>query len=200
MEGPLFTSFEEAWAAFLAREEPLEDFFGQFPEEEASIDVWHAPPGWTAAAEAAAVQRELAGLAGLSMTPAHWLHVSLDVGEVNGLETVRARLRGFGAFEAEFGPATCFHDALVLEVRSERFAELVRAVDPERELSTFLPHLSIAYVDGAPEPGPIRTRLVELRERPRARDVVSEVQLCVVPIARDELLSPWRRVGTVPLG
>lgn len=199
MEGELFSSFEEAWAAFLSREEPLEDFVGSLPVEESFLSVWHAPPGEAAAAEAAVVQDGLSGLRGLRMTPRHWLHVSLAVGRVADPAVVRERLLGFGSFEAEYGPATCFHDALVLEVRSDRFAEVVRAVDPERDLTFFLPHLSVAYVDGSPGPEPARERLLHLRDRPRVVDRVSEVHLCVVPIARDRILTPWRTVATVPL-
>ena len=199
MEGRLFSSFEDAWAAFLSREEPLEDFVGSLPVEESFLSVWHAPPGEPAAAEAAAVQAGLAGLPDLRLTPGHWLHVSLAVGSVADAVSVGERLRGFGSFEATYGPVNCFHEALVLEARSERFAELVRAVDPGRDLTFFLPHLSVAYVDGTPAPAPFRERMLPLRDRPPIRDRVSQVALCVVPIARDLVLSSWRTVATVPL-
>lgn len=200
MEGPLFTSFEEAWAEFLVRDEPLEDFVAEFPEDEEYLTVWHAPPGPAAKEEAAVVQRALDGLEGLRLTPPHWLHVSLGLGREDDLERVRDRLRGAVAFEAEYGPATCFHEAIVLEVRGETFAELARAVEPDRDLAIFLPHVSIAYTDGRPSPGPIRDRLLPLRDRPPVRERVSEIELCVVPIARDALLSPWRTLRAVSLG
>ena len=197
--GRFFSSFEEAWEAFLVREEPLEDFFGSFPEEEAYLTMWLAPPGAAACTEAAGVQRELSGLAGLVLTPRHWLHVSLGAGSESELEAVRERLHGFGSFEAEYGPATCFHEAHVLEVRSERFAELARTIDVQKDLAEFLPHLSIAYVEGRPPQGPSREALASLRERPPIRDLVSEVQLCIVPVARGNLFDPWRVVATVRL-
>lgn len=114
--GRFFTSFDEAWAAFLEREEPLEDFFGQFPEEEAYLTVWLAVPGEAVRAEARAVQRELEGLDGLRMTPPHWLHVSLGAGREDEVEDVRDRVRRFGSFAADYGPVNCFHQAHVLEV------------------------------------------------------------------------------------
>jgi hypothetical protein len=152
-----------------------------------------------ASAEAASAQRELVGLDGIRPTPAHWLHVSLGHGREDQFETVRERLRRFGSFEADYGPTSCFHEAVVLEVHSERFENLARAVDPDREVSLFLPHLSIAYVDGSPAAAPIRERVNALRARPPVRDLVSEIELCVIPVARGQLLSPWRVVGTVPL-
>jgi hypothetical protein len=200
MKGRLFSSFEETWADFLARSEPLEDFFAALPEGEEFLTVWHAPPGPAAIAEVAVVQRALDGLEGLRLTPPHWLHVSLGLGREDDLERVRDRLRGAVAYEAEYGPATCFHEAVVLEVRGETFAELARAVEPDRDLAFFLPHVSIAYTDGTPSPGPIRDRLLPLRDRPPVRERVREIQLCVVPIARDALLSPWRTLGAVSLG
>jgi hypothetical protein len=197
--GRFFSSFEEAWEAFLVREEPLEDFFGSFPDEEAYLTMWLAPPGAAACAEAAVVQRELSGLVGLVLTPRHWLHVSLGPGSESELEAVRERLHGFGSFDAEYGPATCFHEAHVLEVRSARFAELARTIDAQKDLAEFLPHLSIAYVEGRPPPGPSREVLASLRDRSPIRDLVSEVQLCVVPVGRGSLFDPWRVAATVRL-
>jgi hypothetical protein len=197
--GRFFSTFDEAWADFLVREEPLESFVEQFPDEEAYLTVWLVPPGAAVVEEAAAVQNELRGLEDLRLTPAHWLHVSLGHGREDDLEIVRDRLRGFGAFEAEYGPTTCFHPAVVLEARSDRFAELAVRIDPECDLSVFLPHLSVAYVDGRPDPGPVRERLLALRDRPLVRERVAEVQLCVIPVARDQLLTPWRVAGVVTL-
>ena len=197
--GTFFSSFDEAWAAFLERDEPLEDFFGGFPEEEVYLTFWLALPGPAVQAEATAVQQALAGVQGLRPTPTHWLHVSLGPGREDGLDGVRERLRDFGSFSAEYGPATCFHEALVLEVHSDRMTDLARAIDPERDLELFLPHVSVAYVAGTPEPGPSREKLIELRDRPPVPERISEVQLCVVPVRRSKLLSPWRVAGVVPL-
>lgn len=63
----------------------------------------------------------------------------------------------------------------------------------------FLPHLSIAYVDGAPVPEAIRATLLELRDRPPVRESVTQIELCEVPIARNALPTPWRTVGVVSL-
>jgi len=196
--GRLFESFEEAWDAFLVREEPLEDFFGRFADEEGHLTVWLAPPGPAAVAEATAVQAALEGTSGLVATPSHWLHVALGVGSLDDADTVRERLDAFGAFDAAYGPMTCFHEALVLEARSPRFAELARAVDPGTG-RTFLPHLSVAYVDGSSETAAIRERVVALRDRAPVVDRVTHVDLCVIPVPRPELLAPWRVVARVAL-
>jgi hypothetical protein len=197
--GRFFSTFDEAWADFLVREEPLESFLAGFPEEEAYLTIWQAPPGEAAAAEVDAVQEALRRVSGLRMTPRHWLHVSLGRGSETELDAARDRLRGFGAFEAEYGPATCFHEALALEVRSHRLRDLARAVAPERDLDFFLPHLSVAYVEGSPAAAAVRDAVVPLHDRPSVRDRVAEVELCVVPVRRSELLTPWRVAGVVPL-
>ena len=197
--GRFFASFEEAWEAFLVRQEPLEDFFGQFAEEDATITIWQAPPGRAALAEAAAVQRALSEVEGLRLTPAHWLHVSLGQGTREELDAVRERLTGFGSFEAAYGPVNCFHDAIVLEAHSDRFGLLARAISPELDLDRFLPHLSIAYVEGEPPAPAVRDALVQLRSRPRVVDQVTQIELCVVPVRRSELLEPWQLAGVVEL-
>jgi hypothetical protein len=197
--GRFFSTFEEAWEAFLERDEPLEDFFGRFPEDEGYLTFWLASPGPDAVAEGTAVQHALDGVEGLVFTPAHWLHVALGSGREDDIGLVRERLHGFGSFDAEYGPATCFHEALVLEVHAGRTKELAAAIDPESDLETFLPHVSIAYVAGTPDPGASREKLISLRSRPSVRERISEVRLCVVPAAREKLLSPWRVAAVVPL-
>ena len=197
--GRFFSTFDEAWEAFLGRDEPLEDFFGRFPEEDAYLTFWLAAPGPETVAEVKSVQQALSGVESLVFTPAHWLHLSLGSGHEDEIGSVRERLHGFGSFDAEYGPATCFHDALVLEVHSSRIEELAAAIDPEGDLDLFLPHVSFAYMAGTPDPVATRERLVSLRSRPPVRERLSEVQLCVVPVAREKLLSPWRLAGVVPL-
>ena len=43
----LFTSFEDAWSDFLARTDPLESFFDQFPDDEEFVaeGLLVVPPG-----------------------------------------------------------------------------------------------------------------------------------------------------------
>lgn len=195
--GDFFTSFEETWAFFIERDEPLEDFFASLPDEEAYLTTWLALPGEIAAAEASAVQERLEGIGDLRLVPEHFLHVSLGSHEAQ-LDVARRRLSGFGSFDAEFGPVNCFHDAVVLEVSSDRIADLALALEPERDLEYFLPHLSLGYFEGPPV-GSIRERLVSLREREPVAETISELHLCVVPIARSEILSPWTVAGVVPL-
>jgi len=57
--GRFFSSFDDAWAAFLERDEPLEDLFEALPDEEAYLTTWLALPGERVAVEAASVQDEL---------------------------------------------------------------------------------------------------------------------------------------------
>jgi hypothetical protein len=196
--GDFFASFEEAWAFFLERAEPLEDFFETLPEAEAYLTAWLALPGEVATAEASAVQEGLEGIGGLRLSPAHFLHVALGSHEAQ-LEVARERLSGFGSFDAEYGPVNCFHDAVFLEVRSDQIAGLALALEPERDLEYFLPHLSLGYFEGGPSPEPIRDALVGLRDREPVTETISEVHLCVVPVARSEILSPWSAAGVVPL-
>jgi hypothetical protein len=193
--GRFFSSFEEAWAAFLVREEPLEDFFGAFGEDEAPLTLWLVLPGEAAAAEAAAIQSALSPVGALRATPRHWLHVAIGAGDDGAPE----RLRRVPAFEAAYGPANCFHDAIVLEAHAAGFRALAAAVDPDRDLSTFLPHVSVAYVGGAPPAAPVRELLEPLRDRPPVRERVDEVTLCEIPLRRSELLTPGRVVATVSL-
>jgi hypothetical protein len=194
--GRLFTSFEEAWSEFLAREEPLADFFASLPPEEAFLTTWLALPGEAVRAEARAVQEELA-VDGLRLIPGHFLHVSLGSQSAD-LDAARKRLAGFGSFEARYGPVSCFPDAPILEARSERFIALAAALGREQDFDVFLPHLSLGYFEGPPVT-PVREAIVRLRDREPVSEAISEVHLCVVPVARGEILSPWSVAGVVPL-
>jgi hypothetical protein len=196
--GEFFSSFDDAWAFFLERDEPLEDFFEALPVKEAYLTTWLALPGERVVREAAAVQNELAALENLRLTPAHFLHVSLGSHEAQ-LDQARDRLDGFGPLEARYGPVNCFHDAAILEVDAPRFADLARALDSERDLTYLLPHLSLGYFDGRLPAEPVREALVPLRAREPVTETISEVHLCVVPVARTEILSPWQVAGVVPL-
>lgn len=195
--GRFFFCFDEAWESFLEREEPLEDFFEALPDEEAYLTTWLALPGERVRGEAASVQEKLA-VEGLRLVPGHFLHVSLGSHEAQ-LDAARERLHGFGPFEAHYGPVNCFHDAAVLEVDSPRFHDLARAFDSDRDLTHLLPHLSLGYFEGRRPPEALREALLPLRERAPVAETISEVHLCVVPIARSEILDPWRVAGTVPL-
>jgi hypothetical protein len=194
--GRLFTSFEETWSEFLAREEPLGDFFASLPREEAYLTTWLALPGEAVQAEARAVQEELA-VDGLRLVPDHFLHVSLGAQSAD-LEAARERLAGFGPFEAVYGPVSCFPDAPILEARSERFIDLATALGREQDFDVFLPHLSLGYFEGPPVT-PVREAIVRLRDREPVSETISEAHLCVVPIARSEILSPWSVAGVVSL-
>ena len=191
--GRLFTSYDEAWSFFLGREEPLEDFFVEFPEAPAWLDVWLLLPSERLADEVAELQLELTGLDGLRPVPRHFLHVSVAHDGGTGPPPL------IGAVEAMVGPVTCFHEAVVLEVHAERLPELARHLDPGREPATFLPHLSVAYVEGRPDPAAIRDALEPLRSRRPIGERFREVTRCLVPASRTTILDPWRVVETAPL-
>jgi 2'-5' RNA ligase len=201
--GPLFGDHEEAWAYFVQRTEPLEDFFASLPEADAWITMWLLLPSPALADEAAAVQRELAALDGLRPLPRHFLHVTVGPAAERPTDEVlavaRERLHGAGAVEARVGPVTCLNAAVVLEVSADALPRLASALDPHRDLSLFLPHLSLAYAEGTPTE-PVRAVLEPLRGRPPAAETFSEVVLCVVPISRTTMLNPWRVAGRIALG
>src|SRR5687767_10594686 len=104
--GRFFESFDEAWAYFLTREEPLEDFYDTLPAKEREIEAWVIEPPAAIKSAALEFQRRLAGVGGLRMLPGHFLHVTLPV---PGTE-----LRGKGPFEIEYRRVTCFHEAVAV--------------------------------------------------------------------------------------
>jgi hypothetical protein len=79
--GRLFTSFDEAWEYFLGRAEPLEWFFGDFPEDEGFAAVgWVIEPPGEIKQAALELQATFASLEWLAPIPEHFLHVWLGGG------------------------------------------------------------------------------------------------------------------------
>ena len=76
--GEWFTSFDDAWSSFLARSEPLESFFDEFPEDPSSVgEGWLIVPPTEIKHEAMRLLAELEGIPGLVAVPAHFFHVWL---------------------------------------------------------------------------------------------------------------------------
>src|SRR5262245_50640738 len=139
--GRFFESFDEAWAHFLLREEPLEDFYETLPAEEREIEAWVIEPSPAIKAAALELQRRLAGTGDLKALPQHFLHVTLPV---PGTE-----LRGRGPFHLEYRRLTCFHEAVAVEVHAP---SLKRAYPS----ASFLPHLTLAITTRKTPPREIR--------------------------------------------
>ena len=187
--GEQFTSFDDAWSSFLARTEPLESFFEEFPDGPAIVaDAWLIVPPPEVKREALRVQGLLEGIPGLSVVPHHFLHVSLRGSHSPDLE----QLLELGPFQMRIAKLNCFHTAVVAEVESE---ELDRIDAPE----AFLPHLSLAYVESSIPVDPVREALLPLRDASLGTFVVSELVRVRVPAGKTTVLEPWTVVERASL-
>jgi 2'-5' RNA ligase len=180
--GELFTSFEDAWAAFLRREEPLESFWNERPDDpDAVVDAWLIVPPPELKRAALRVQGELEDLAGLRIVPHHFLHVTLP--HAHELEE---------PFDVSVRCVNCFPDAVVAEVES-------KTLDGLDAPETFLPHVSLAYVERPVDPEPVREVLAPLRGSALGSFVVDEVVRVRVPAAKATILDPWTVVERLSL-
>jgi hypothetical protein len=187
--GEQFTSFDDAWSSFLARTEPLESFFDEFPDDPAVVaDAWLIVPPPEVKREALRVEGVLEGISGLRIVPHHFLHVSLRGTHGPDLE----QLLALGPFELRIAKLNCLNTAVVAEGASE---ELDRVDAPE----TFLPHLSLAYVETPIAADPVREALLSLREASIGTFVVSELLRVRMPAGRTTVLEPWTVVERASL-
>jgi hypothetical protein len=179
-----FTSFDDAWAAFLCRDGALESFWdGLADDPGAVLEAWLIVPPHELKRAVLRVQGTLEEVAGLRVVPHHFLHVSLPhddaVLELEPFEVAVARLN-------------CFPRAIVAEVESA-------ALDGLDAPATFLPHLSLAYVEAPIDPGPVREVLEPLRATELGSFVVGEIVRVAVPAAKSTVLSPWTVVERTSL-
>jgi hypothetical protein len=180
--GDLFTSFEEAWEAFLQRDEPLESFWNDLPDDaDTFVDAWLIVPPPELKRAVLRVQGALEDVRGLAIVPHHFLHVSLP--HAHELEK---------PFAVSVARANCFPAAVVAEVESQTLDALDA---PE----TFLPHLSLAYAERPVEPGPVRAIVEPLRDTAFGSFVVDEVVRVRVPAAKATILEPWTVVERLSL-
>jgi hypothetical protein len=180
--GDLFTSFEEAWEAFLRRDEPLESFWNDLPDDaDTFVDAWLIVPPPELKRAVLRVQGALEDMRGLAIVPHHFLHVSLP--HAHELEK---------PFAVSVARANCFPAAVVAEVESQTLDALDA---PE----TFLPHLSLAYAERPVEPGPVRAIVEPLRDTAFGSFVVDEVVRVRVPAAKATILEPWTVVERLSL-
>jgi hypothetical protein len=171
--GRLFESFDEAWAHFLARDEPLEDFFAGFATEEFEGDAWVIEPPVEVKAAAAELQQPLAKFDWLTVVPSYFLHVALPGAPGN-----------VPAPELEYRRVTCFHDAVVVEVD----APALKRLFPSK---TFLPHLTLAIPTSPADPGELREVLRPLRDAYLGRQLATEAVHVTFPFSRERLFEPW---------
>ena len=204
--GEPFRSFEDSWAHFLAREEPLEDFAGGLPaDESARVAVWLIPLDPALAPRVRDVQGRLPRLDWLRPLPAHFLHVTVEsLGFVDDerrvpdlVESCAEALLGLPAFRLSFPRLNCFHEAVVAEVEGEGVKEAAARLRADD--GPFLPHLSLAYTSAPGPPGELRDALVPIRNTNLGEQEVRQIQLCLVPASRVTILEPWTVAGTVSL-
>jgi hypothetical protein len=187
--GEQFTSFDDAWSSFLARTEPLESFFEEFPDDPAVVaEAWLIVPPPQVKREALRVEGALEGVPGLGIVPHHFLHVSLRGSHGPDL----GQLLKLGPFQLRIAKLNCLHTAVVAEAESE---ELDRIDAPE----TFLPHLSLAYVESSIPVDPVREALLPLREASLGTFVVDELVRVRVPAGKTTVLQPWTVVERASL-
>jgi hypothetical protein len=180
--GEWFTSFDDAWDHFLARDEPLESFFDQFEDDpDAVAEGWVIVPSPAVKREALRVQGVLEQVPGLELVPHHFLHVWIR-GTSHGPDP--EELAETAPFELGYRRLACFHTAVVVEAVSDAF-------DRVDAPPTFLPHMTLAVVRGAPDPGPIRDAVVPLRDVELGRDAVRQLARVRFPCSATTVLEPW---------
>jgi hypothetical protein len=181
--GELFHSYEEAWASFLAREEPLESFWDALPHElDASARCWLIIPPLDVKEAVREVQGAFRDLDWVAPVARDFLHVSAP--------SSAAAWGDVTPFAITYDRVNCFHDAVIVEAHAEG-----GPFPP----APFLPHLSIGYFRRAAEPAALRDVLVPLREVELGAGVVEEVVVCDVPIAKSRFFEPWDVVDVIRL-
>jgi hypothetical protein len=220
--GRFFTSFDEAWRYFVAREEPLESFFAEFPDGESYVVTWLLSFDKALGPRVRAVQESFAPLDWITPQPEHFLHTSVAAVAVSdrrptneeigvAVERARQAWAAVEPFEVEYRRVNCFHDAVVVEVFGGGPRALVSGlvqsgywdglpidgavaeVDPE----LFLAHVTIGLVNEPHDPSPLREVLVPIRDAELGSQAIHEAALCIVPASRTTILTPWDVVARV---
>jgi hypothetical protein len=183
-QGRFFDSFDEAWADFLAREEPLESFWEPLPTDPKALDrCWLILPPPEVKEAARTVQESFADLEWVAPTPDHFLHGSAPPSA--------AAWGALAPFTLTYRGMNSFHDAAIVEVHAEAGAPFPPA--------PFLPHLSVGYFRRGERPGALRDALMPYRDAELGSGVVDEVVVCDVPMAKSRFLEPWRVVERIRL-
>jgi 2'-5' RNA ligase len=200
--GELFRSFDEAWAYFLARSEPMETLAPPFGAPWTL--AWLVSIAPELVPRLVELQAPLARLPFLRLMPSHYLHLTVAlVGPADAVPPVGECLlaaerawRDVSAFDISLAHVNCFHEAVVVEVAPERWdlPELLAG----RPLDFLLPHVTLAGTDGG-DPEQLREVVVPLRDADVGLQRVTRVELCLVPTAPERFLDPWQVVGAVDL-
>jgi len=180
--GELFHSFEDAWAYFVARHEPLESFWaGLSDDPDELLRLWLIIPPDEVKAAVRAVQASFRGLDWIAPLPEYFLHVSAGASA--------ADWSSLAPFPISYRRANCFHDAIIVEAHADG------AFLPP----PFLPHLSIGYFRRPESAEGLREAVLPFRDVELGTGMVEEVVLCDVPIGKTTFFEPWRVVATVRL-
>jgi 2'-5' RNA ligase len=204
--GEWFESYEEAWSYFLARETPLEDFWSELPEPEASIlagRLIEPPPQVKDAVRDLLASGKVERVAPV---PQHFLHIWIHAvahdptGErVSELaEAARELWAEQRSCEITLRHANCFHDAAVVEAHTDGVPRLLAALNPDADLRIALPHMTVGYLR-SPEAASLRDVLEDFRGEEFGSFHAHNVRLCLIPIARSTFMRPWKVAATHPL-
>jgi 2'-5' RNA ligase len=202
--GKWFESYDEAWNYFLTRNTPLEDFWSGLPEPHGSILAgWLIEPPRDVKDAVRDLLARLGAVEGVEAVPGHFLHIWIHrVAHDPTLDQASELVNAAREVWAEQLPceivlrrANCFHDAAVVEAHTEGVPRLLAALNPDADLRTALPHMTVGYLHS-----PSRSSLQDVLEEFRGEEFGSfhadSVRLCLIPIARSTFLRPWRVAGT----
>jgi 2'-5' RNA ligase len=180
--------------------------------------TWHFTFGGQPAVQdlAARYQARLAGLPGLDLIPARWLHLTTQgVGftdEVSGpdieaiISSARARLSALPPARVTLGPARVTPEAILLDVAPTENLIAVRAGLRQAigdvwtagripDGGEWTPHVSVAYSHSTGPAEPYAQALAD--EDDRAECVISAVELII--LGRDSHLYEWTPRAGIPL-
>ena len=215
----LFTTYDEAWAHFVAVDE-MESVGDQYPEAEAHLLTWYIPVPAALVPGVLALQRELVALDGMVPIPPERLHVSVAPATVTEqpepllekelLTHAERAWAEIEPFDVELADVNGFPTAVVVEVHGDGPGRLLDRLlqsgywrglpwrAPNRDI--FLPHLTVAISTQRRPADEVRTVVEAHRHERFAALRVGAVELCRIPVARSRLLQPWEVVGRVVFG
>jgi hypothetical protein len=202
-----FTSFDDAWRFFLNRQDEMESFFDDLPEQPSYLLAWLLRLDDEACASAVeAAQRAFSHLAWITPQPRHFLHTSIAAvsvaprppsqGEIDvAIQRAQQAWTSIGSFAVRYRRINCFHSAVVVEVEGDGPRTLAAAAGAPTE--TFLAHLTIGSVHEPHDATALRDALIPLREADIGGERITQASLCVIPASRSTVLDPWEIVGSV---
>jgi 2'-5' RNA ligase len=150
-------------------------------------------------AKAGGIRRSFRALDWIVPVPDHFLHVSLGGGEGLDVREAERAWRDVEPFELVYRRANAFHEAVIIEAHGEGVRMLVERAFPHADLSLLLPHISVGYVTRRESAAELRRALEPFRDVDVGGDMVDEIFLCEVPVAKSTYLQPWRVLASVRL-